>query len=326
MQRARILSTGSFLPEKIIKNDDLSQFSPEARELIAQKTGVLTRRHAGEAECTSDLAIAAARHCLQKINFPPHDVQGILLSTSSPDRIQPATATRVQNELGARNAFAFDINSVCSGSSFGITIADSMIRSGMYQSILLIASEMYSKILNRKDFQTYPFFGDGAGAVLFQADAGGSRGVLHSCLGTDGSRNDTICIPGGGTMLPFEKMPGPRSAYFRMRGEEVFTFTMDKGPKIIRRLMEESGVRLEEVKCFICHQANINILHGIAGLLEIPKERFFVNLDRYGNTASASVLIALDEAISEGRLAQGDLVVITTFGGGLSWGANLIRL
>ncbi len=326
MQWARILSTGSFLPDKIIKNDDFSQFSPEARELIAQKTGVLTRRHAGEAECTSDLAIAAARHCLQKIDFPPHDVQGILLSTSSPDRIQPATATRVQNELGARNAFAFDINSVCSGSSFGITIADSMIRSGMFQSILLIASEMYSKILNRKDFQTYPFFGDGAGAVLFKAAGGGSRGVLHSCLGTDGSRNDTICIPGGGTMLPFEKMPGPRSAYFRMRGEEVFTFTMDKGPKIIRRLMEESGVTLEEVKCFICHQANINILYGIAGLLGIPKERFFVNLDRYGNTASASVLIALDEAISEGRLVQGDLAVIATFGGGLSWGANLIRL
>ncbi len=326
MKRSRILSTGSFLPEKIISNEDLTQFSPEARKLIAEKTGVQTRRHASESECTSDLAIAAARKCLQKVDFPPEDVQGIVLSTSSPDRMQPATATRVQHELGAGNAFAFDINSVCSGSSFGITVVDSLIQSGKFKSILLVAAEMYSKILNSKDFSTYPFFGDGAGAVLFQADTGCSRGVLHSCLGTDGSKSDTICVPGGGTMLPFEKMPGPRSACFRMRGEEVFAFTMDKGPKIIRRLLEEAGVAMEEVKCFIGHQANINILHGIAGLLEIPKEKFFVNLDRYGNTASASVLIALDEAIGQGRLVPGDLVVIATFGGGLSWGANLIRM
>ena len=326
MQRTHILSTGSFLPEKIISNEDLTQFSPEARKLIAEKTGVQTRRHAGEAECTSDLAISAARKCLQKVDFLPENIQGIVLSTSSPDRMQPATATRVQHELGAKNAFAFDINSVCSGGSFGITVVDSLIQSGKFQSILLIAAEMYSKILSTKDFSTYPFFGDGAGAVLFQAGNGCSSGVLHSCLGTDGSRSDTICVPGGGTMLPFEKMPGPRSAYFRMRGEEVFAFTMDKGPKIIRRLLEEAGVATDEVKCFICHQANINILHGIAGLLGIPKEKFFVNLDRYGNTASASVLIALDEAVSQGRLVQGDLAVIATFGGGLSWGANLIRL
>ena len=320
------MSTGSFLPGKVIANENLSQFSPEARKLIAEKTGVQTRRHAVETECTSDLAIAAARKCLQKIEFPPENLQGIVLSTSSPDRLLPATATRVQHELGARSAFAFDINSVCSGSSFGIAVVDALIRSETCKSILLVASEMYSKILNRKDFTTYPFFGDGAGAILFQAESGSSRGILHSCLATDGSRNDIICVPGGGTMLPFEKMPGPRSAYFRMRGEEVFAFSMDRGPQIILRLLEETGVTKEEIKCFICHQANINILHGIAGLLGIPKEKFIVNLDRYGNTASASVLIALDEAINEGRLVQGDLAVIATFGGGLSWGANLIRL
>ncbi|HPC73609.1 MAG TPA: ketoacyl-ACP synthase III [Syntrophales bacterium] len=326
MQRACILSTGSFLPEKIISNEDLSQFSHEARNLIVEKTGVQARRHADETECTSDLAIAAARKCLQKVGFPPENLQGIVLSTSSPDRLQPATATRVQHELGARAAFAFDINSVCSGSSFGIAVVDALIRSETCRNILLVASEMYSKILNRKDFATYPFFGDGSGAVLFQAERGGSRGVLHSCLATDGSRSDIICVPGGGTMLPFEKMPGPRSAYFRMRGEEVFAFSLDRGPVIIRRLLEEAGVTMEEVKCFICHQANINILHGIAGLLGIPREKFFVNLDRYGNTASASVLIGLDEAIHEGRLMPGDLAVIAAFGGGLSWGANLIRI
>lgn len=326
MQRAYILSTGSFLPDRILSNEDLSQFSPEARRLIAEKTGVQSRRHAAEDQCTSDLAVAAARACLQKIDFRPENLEGIILSTSSPDRMQPATATRVQHKLGAANAFAFDINSVCSGGSFGIAVVDSLIRSGAFRTILLIASEMYSKILSPRDFSTYPFFGDGAGAVLFQAANGGPQGVLHSCLGTDGSRCDTICVPGGGTMLPFEKMPGPRSAYFRMKGEEVFAFTMDKGPKVIRRLLEEAGAAPGEVKRFICHQANINILHGIADRLGIPRERFFVNLDRYGNTASASVLIALDEAVSRGDLAPGDLVVIATFGGGLSWGANLIRI
>lgn len=326
MQRARILSTGSFLPDRILSNEDLSQFSAEARKLIAEKTGVQTRRHAAEDQCTSDLAVAAARACLRRIDFPPDRLEGIVLSTSSPDRMQPATATRVQHGLGADNAFAFDINSVCSGSSFGIAVVDSLIRSGAFRTILFIASEMYSRILSPRDFSTYPFFGDGAGAILFRAEPGCTGGVLHSCLGTDGSRHDTICVPGGGTMLPFEKMPGPRSAFFRMKGEEVFAFTLDKGPKIIRRLLEEAGVAPEAVKRFICHQANINILYGIADQLGIPRERFFVNLDRYGNTASASVLIALDEAVARGDLTAGDLAVVAAFGGGLSWGANLIRI
>ena len=209
MQRAHILSTGSFLPDRIISNEDLTQFSPEARKLIAEKTGVQTRRHANESECTSDLAIAAARRCLQKVDFPPENLQGIVLSTSSPDRMQPATATRVQHVLGAGNAFAFDINSVCSGSSFGITVVDSLIQSGKFKTILLIASEMYSKILNSKDFSTYPFFGDGSGAVLFQAQPGCSGGILHSCLGTDGSKSDTICVPGGGDDAALRKNARP---------------------------------------------------------------------------------------------------------------------
>lgn len=326
MRAAQIISTGSFLPETLISNEELTQFSQEARKLVAEKTGVRARRHAAESQCTSDLAIAAARNCLQRAGFEPEDIEGIVLSTSSPDRMQPATATRVQHGLGAKRAFAFDINSVCSGSSFGISVVDALIRSGTCGNILLVASEMYSKILNARDFSTYPFFGDGAGAVLFQAAEGSSRGVLHSCLASDGSRSDTICVPGGGTMLPHDRMPHPRSAYFRMKGEEVFAFTMDKGPEIIRRLLEESGTSIADVKCFICHQANINILYGIADSLAAPRDKFFVNLEQYGNTASASVLIALDEAIRQGRLAQGDLAVIAAFGGGLSWGANLVRL
>jgi len=326
MSRSVITATGSYLPETVIPNEGLSQFSREAQALISGKTGVRARRHAGEDQCTSDLALAAARACLDKIGFPPEDIAGIILSTSSPDRIQPATATRLQHLLGAAGAFAFDINSVCSGSVYGIHLGDALIRTGQYDNILLVAAETYSRFLNRKDFSTFPYFGDGAGAILLQRSTDPARGVIHSCLATDGSRSETICVPGGGAMLPYEKITNPRLAYFRMKGEEVFNFTLDKGPEIIRRVAAAAGVELAEVKCFLCHQANINILWGIAALLDVPRERFYVNLDRYGNTASASVLIALDEARESGAVAAGDLVVTAAFGGGLSWGANILRL
>ncbi|MFA5182623.1 MAG: ketoacyl-ACP synthase III [Syntrophales bacterium] len=326
MRRAVIVSTGSYLPETVVPNEELTQFSREAQSLIGKKTGVLARRHAGENQCTSDLALEAARTCLGNIRFLPENIEGIILSTSSPDRIQPATATRLQHLLGAKRSFAFDINSVCSGSVYGIHLADALVKSGQYDNILFVAAEVYSRFLNKKDFSTFPYFGDGAGAVLLQSSEDSSRGVLYSSLATDGSRSETITIPGGGAMLPYEKITNPRLAYFRMKGEDVFAFTLDKGPGIIRQVVSAAGMNLEDVKCFICHQANINILHGIAAALGVPSERFYVNLNRYGNTASASVLIALAEAREEGVIGEGDLVVTAAFGGGLSWGANIIRL
>jgi 3-oxoacyl-[acyl-carrier-protein] synthase-3 len=326
MKNAVISATGRYLPDKAIRNQDMIQFSEEARRLIGQKTGVFSRRVAAESECTSDLAVRAAVNCLGKIAFSPEQIDGIILSTSSPDRMQPATAARVQYMIGASKSFALDINSVCSGSVFGIAMADALIRAEKYQNVLFIAAEMYSKILNKDDFSTYPFFGDGAGAILFQADNASSRGVLHSCLRTDGSGSDTICVPGGGTMMPYIKMTNEKSAYFRMKGIDVFTFAVEKSAEIIMQLTREAGVPISDVKCFICHQANVNIIQKIAGIVGVSEELFFLNLDRYGNTASASVPIALDEALTDGVIAPGDLVVTVAFGGGLSWGANLIRI
>jgi 3-oxoacyl-[acyl-carrier-protein] synthase-3 len=321
-----ISATGRYLPEKTIHNQDMTQFSEEARHLIGYKTGVFSRRVALESECTSDLAVRAALNCLEKIAFSPERIDGIILSTSSPDRVQPATAARVQYMIGAQKSFAFDINSVCSGSVFGIAMADALIRTEKYQNILYIAAEMYSKILDKNDFSTYPFFGDGAGAILLEADNTSSRGVLHSCLRTDGSGSDTICVPAGGTMMPYTKMTGEKSAYFRMKGIDVFTFAVEKSAEIIMQLTRDAGIPISNVKCFICHQANVNILQRIAGIIGVSEELFFLNLDRYGNTASASVPIALDEALTDGIVAPGDLVVTVSFGGGLSWGANLIRI
>ncbi|MBT8340958.1 MAG: ketoacyl-ACP synthase III, partial [Desulfatitalea sp.] len=295
MDNAVILATGSYVPERAIQNDTLAQYPDASKMLISQKTGVFSRRHADTDQCTSDLALLAAKRCLARIDFPPEKLQAIILSTSSPDRMQPATATRLQHLLGAVNAFAFDINSVCSGSAYGIALAQAMIRSGACRNLLFVAAEAYSKILNPKDFSTFPYFGDGAGAVLFAA-GNGEKGVLDSVLGTDGQGNDIICVPGGGTMLPFNRMSDMKKAYFRMKGRDVFSFAITRGTEVIRRILDDSSLDADQIKCFICHQANINIILKIAEALQVNEEKFYINLFRYGNTASASVLIAMDEA------------------------------
>ena len=325
MSNAAVIGTGCYLPEGVIHNEALDQFPTAAKLIISQKTGVFCRHHADADQCTSDLAFKAAELCLQRSDFPPGKVEAIILSTSSPDRIQPATATRLQHLLQANQSFAFDINSVCAGSTYGIALAQALIRSGTCANVLFVAAEIYSKILNPKDFATFPYFGDGAGAILFAASDNGD-GVLSSLLHTDGSGSDTICIPGGGTMMPFGKMPDAKAIYFKMKGREVFDFAVQKGSEVIRHLLVKADVSMETIQCFICHQANVNIILKIAENLEIPEEKFYMNMFRYGNTASASVPIALDEAIERNIVTKGDLVVTAAFGGGLSWGANLIQL
>ncbi|MGC9196565.1 MAG: 3-oxoacyl-ACP synthase III family protein [Syntrophobacteraceae bacterium] len=324
MKNTIISATASYLPETVVLNEELTQFPAEARPRIAAKTGVLSRRVAPEHWCTSDLAIEAGRACLKKANFSPQKVQGLLVSTSSPDCMQPPTAARAQAGLGVTNAFAFDLNSVCSGSAYGICMADALIRSERFENILFIAAEMYSKILNPRDFGTAPYFGDGAGAILFEAGES-DRGVIDSCLGTDGHMNAELGVFGGGTLNPFRRLANPNSIYLRMNGRAIMEFALRRGSEIIRRVSSKTGITLGEVDCFICHQANVNILKQLAAILDVPFEKFFVNLDRYGNTASASVIIALDEAIESGMLCEGSTAITVAFGGGLSYGANLIR-
>lgn len=324
MKNSIIKATGSYLPDKVVFNEELTQFPEDSRPRIAIKTGVLSRRIAPDEACTSDLAIQAGRACLRKANFPAEQLQGIVLSTSSPDRVQPPTATRTQAGLGASQAFAFDINSVCAGSTYGICMADALIRSERFENVLFIAAEMYSKILNPNDFGTAPYFGDGAGAILFEA-GNGAKGVQHSCLGSDGHLCEEVGVFGGGTMIPFKRLPHPNSIYLKMNGRAIKEFATKRGTEIIVRLARETGISLDEVDCFLCHQANINILKEISSTLNIPFEKFYVNLDRYGNTASASVIIAMDEAIECNMIREGSQVVTVAFGGGLNYGANLIR-
>lgn len=303
---------------------DLTQFPAQARVMIEQKTGIVARRYAAAGECTSDLAVQAARACLARAELSAEDVQGIILATSSPDRMQPATATRVQHLLGARNAFAFDVNSVCSGGVYALEVGNSFIKAGLVKNVLIIASEVYSRILNPADFSSLPYFGDGAGAVLLESGEG-SSGIIRTILHTDGAGHDVIQVPCGGTMRPYASMQSPREQYFTMKGKEVYEFAVCRAPEIMRELMEAASLTPDCVSWVIPHQANLNIIRDIAAAVGIPEQRFITNLEKYGNTAGASVLIGLDELCRSGAVVPGQVAILVAFGGGLSWAASAIR-
>jgi 3-oxoacyl-[acyl-carrier-protein] synthase-3 len=322
---ASILATGSYLPERIVPNEALTQFPSATLPLITEKTGISTRRYAADDQCTSDLAAEAARACLARADVAADDLDAILLATSSPDRIQPATATRVQDLLGARRAFAFDVNSVCSGAVYAIHLADALVRTGGARHVLVIASELYSRAhINPRDFSTCACLGDGAGAVLV-GPGQSTRVIVRSRLHSDGTGCDLIQIPAGGTMMPYRQMTRPQDVYFLMRGQEVHEFACTSGAAVIDELLAECGVDRRDVAFVVPHQANISVLRSLAERLDMDFSKFIVTLDRYGNTAAASVLIAFDELVTSGRLRPGDLVVLVVFGGGLSWGATLVR-
>ena len=320
-----IVSTGAYVPERAVANEDLTQFPATALPLIREKTGIARRHYAADDQCTSDLAFEAARRCLDRAQVSAADLDAILLATSSPDRVQPATATRVQDLLGARRAFAFDLNSVCSGAVFGLHLGDALIRAGESRNVLVIASELYSRsYINPRDFSICASLGDGAGAVLL-GPAAESRGIVGSRLHTDGSGRDLIQVPAGGTMLPYNMVTRPQDVYFTMRGPEVQQFAISQGAAVVTELLEGCGVDRREIAFVVPHQANLPVLRGLAERLDIPFTKFAVTLDRYGNTAASSVFIAFDDLMVSGRVQPGDLIVLVVFGGGLSWAATLIR-
>ena len=324
--RAAIAGLGAYVPERRVRNEDLTQFPAAIIPLIQKKTGVEARHYAADGESTSDLAAAAALRCLESAGVQAADVDAIILSTSSPDRIQPPTAARVQALIGASQAAAFDLNAVCAGAVFAIQVADSLIRSETYNTVLVVAAELYSRFLNPRDFSTMPYFGDGAGAMLLKAAAHTGRGVLHTLLRSDGSGWEAIGIRAGGTMLPHACVTNPADAFFSMRGREVYDFAVTRAPQIISELLNATGVPADRITAVVAHQANLNVLEAIADRTGIPFSRFPITLDQYGNTASASVLIGLESARRNGTLRSGDYVILVAFGGGLSWGASLICL
>jgi len=326
MLNAEILGTGGHVPGRIIPNSHFDYLVDDADAWIHSRTGIRERRFVEEGEATSDLATNAALLALENADLDPLELDCIIVATSTPDMILPATACMVQKNIGAANAFAFDMNAVCSSFIYGMEVADNLIRSGKYRKVLLVGADTYSKILDFDDKGSAPLFGDGAGAVILGATVSG-KGIQHTVMHSDGKGWELIQVPSSGSRKPISaESIALKENTFKMAGKSVFTFATDVIPRIITELAERGGVKPEEIDHIIPHQANVRIIDYISRKTGIPKEKFLLNLDRYGNTAAASVGLALDENRRNGVIKAGELVLMMGFGGGLSWGGVLIRI
>jgi len=323
--RSRIIGTGSYLPLRVLSNKDLEKMVDTSDAWIVERTGISERRIASEDEAASDLACHAAEKAINDGGIKPSDIDFIIVATVTPDMLFPSTACLVQNRLGAKRAFAFDLSAACSGFIYALSVADQYIKSGMYQMGLVIGSDVFSKVTDWTDRNTCVLFGDGAGAVILKADTG-DKGIVSSHLYSDGTSWDMLYVPGGGSRIPpGEDMINNRQQFVKMRGNETFKVAVNTMCASINDALKSNGLTANDIKLFIPHQANLRIIQAIGKKLNVPMERFMINLDRYGNTSAASIPIALDEAVKEGRIEEGDNILLEAFGGGLTWGAALIK-
>jgi 3-oxoacyl-[acyl-carrier-protein] synthase-3 len=314
-----------YVPSEVLTNDDLASMVDTSDDWIRARTGIVERRIAPPGETTATMAIRAARTALQVANANPARLDLIIVATATPDYPFPATACLVQDALGATRAGAFDLSAGCTGFVYALAVGSQMIISGAYDQVMVIGAETLSRIINWTDRNTCVLFGDGAGAVLLQAsDVPG--GVLSAVLGSDGSGGDLLMLPAGGCRQPASlETVAQDMHYIHMNGPEVFRFATRVTAKAARQALAEANVNLEDISLFISHQANGRIIQSASKSLKLPPEKVFVNLDRYGNTSSASVPIALCEAIEQGRVKRDDHLVIVGFGAGLTWAATVIR-
>ncbi|MFI2415512.1 beta-ketoacyl-ACP synthase III [Streptomyces sp. NPDC018947] len=317
--RAVMTGIGSCLPPDVVSNDDLSRSLDTSHEWIHSRTGISRRHVVKPGVSTGDLATAAGAAALESAGRRACDL--VLLATTTPDQPCPATAPQVAARLGCAGVPAFDLSAVCSGFVYGLETASALIRSGLYGSVLLIGAETYSTIVDPTDRNTAVLFGDGAGAVVLERGEAGTPGaVLHTRLGSDGTEAGLIAVPGGGSRAPRPDPHGPPS-YFRMEGKEVYARAVSTMTRSAREVAEEAGWRPQDVDAFVGHQANARILRAVARRLGLPAERVVCHMGEVGNTAAASIPLALGWAASRGTLTAGDRVLLTAFGGGLTWGS-----
>jgi len=322
----KILSTGSYLPEKILTNADLEKMVQTSDEWITTRTGIKERRIADAATATSDLALAAARKALAEGGVNAADIDALIVATITPDMFFPSTACFVQKSLGAMNAIAFDLSAACSGFLYGLSIAKSYIESGAYRTILLIGAESLSRVTDWQDRNTCILFGDGAGAMLLGRSEGQNQ-IRAVYLGADGNYANLLQLPGGGSRNPSTAQTvEQRLHYMKMEGKEVFKVAVTKMAEAAEKALALAGNRQDELALLIPHQANRRIIEAIARRMEMPMEKVFVNLHKYGNVSAATTIIALDEALKEGRVKAGDLVELVAFGGGFTWGAAVLQM
>lgn len=325
MIRSQIIGSGAGLPERVVGNDFFSYLIDDADEWISSRTGIRERRFVAPNESTSDLAVRAAKAALTDAGIAGSEIDCIVVGTSTPDMILPATACMVQKEIGAKNAFAFDLNSVCGSFVFSMDTADSFIRAGKAKTALVIGADTYSKILNFEDKTTCPLFGDGAAAVILRAGEG-ETGIQQTFIRSDGNGWPLIQVPSSGSRKPVttETIAAKENTFY-MAGKQVYVFATEAIPELIQTVCNQAGITPDDLDWLIPHQANLRIIDSVSKKNHIPKEKFLVNLQKYGNTAAASVGLAFDEFRRNGTIKPGQLVLVMGFGGGLSWGGLLIR-
>jgi 3-oxoacyl-[acyl-carrier-protein] synthase-3 len=325
LRTVSIVGTGSYMPEKRLTNADLMAIVDTTDEWITTRTGIKERRIAGEDELTSDMATKAALKALEQAEVTPAEVDLILVATATPDMLFPATACFVQKKIGAKNAACLDISAACAGFLFGIEIAQQFITSHTHDTVLVIGAEKLSSITNWTDRNTCVLFGDGAGAAVLQ-HRGRAHGVISTHIGSDGAFTDILFMPGGGSRCPITKENADMNlATIHMTGKDVYKPAVISMLSASKIALEKAGLTTDDIACVIPHQANLRIIEAIADRLKIPLDRFYVNLDKYGNTSAAAVAMALDEANRTGRIKRGDYVLMVVFGGGLTWASTVVE-
>lgn len=320
-----IIGTGSYVPERVLSNADLEKLVETSDEWITSRTGIKERRIAAEGENTSDLAAKAALAAMENAGITAEEIDLILVATVTPDMFFPSTACFVQTKIGAINAACFDVSAACSGFLYAIEIAQQFITSHTYDTILVIGAEKLSSIVDWTDRNTCVLFGDGAGAAVLQHRSGG-HGVISTFMGSDGRLSEILQIPGGGSRFPISKENADqRLNCIKMNGKETYKHAVNSMLDAATRALADANIKASDLACIIPHQANLRIIEAIATRMDVPMERFVINLDRYGNTSAAAVAIALDEANRTGRMQVGDYVLLVVFGGGLTWASSVIQ-
>ena len=321
-----IAGTGSYVPEKILTNEELASRVDTSDEWIVTRTGIRERRIAAPGEHTSHMATEAAKKALAQAGLDAADLDLIIVATITPDTLTPATACYVQQALGAHGAVAFDISAACSGFLYAMKISKRLISDGAFNNALIIGAEKLSAFVNWEDRATCVLFGDGAGAAVLRKSTPGEGSIIATEMGTDGRLTHLLNIPGGGSACPITiDNASERLATLAMLGKEVFKHAVNRMKEAAERVIERAGLSAEDIACVIPHQANLRIIDAIADRLAVPNERVFVNLHKYGNTSAAAVAIALDEAARSGAFKRGDHIVLVVFGAGLTWAAAAIR-
>ncbi len=323
--RAQIIGTGSYAPEKVLSNQDLEATIETSDEWIVARTGIRERHIAAKGEATSDLAVNAAQEALKNAGILPSEVDLIIVATSMPDMFFPSTACIVQNKLGASRAAAFDLSAACSGFVYALSVGEQYVRSGTFQRVLVIGAEVMSRLINWEDRRTCVLFGDGAGAVVL-APSESNRGVLSVHLHTDGALWDLICVPGGASAIPpSEKVLVEHLNTIKMKGSETFKIAVRNLENVALESLKANDMTISDIDWLVPHQANIRILNAVVSRLGLPQEKMIVNLEQYGNTSAASIPLAFDGGVHDGRIKRGDTLLFLAFGGGLTWGAAVLQ-